>query len=74
LVTASAHDQALIDNTTILETREAEFKLDTTRPFKVNADTNGVCGSIHLAYRDTELIFVPRPRVIHALPPRGYRE
>jgi len=42
LVTASAHDQALIDNTTILETREAEFKLDTTRPFKVNADTNGV--------------------------------
>jgi len=43
LVTASLNGQALIDNTAILETREAEFKLDTTKPFKINADTNGVC-------------------------------
>jgi len=32
----------LVDNTALLETREAEFKLDTTKPFKINADTNGV--------------------------------
>jgi aminopeptidase 2 len=56
LVTASAQGQALIDNTAILEVREAEFKLDTAKPFKINADTNGVCMSFHLAYRETELI------------------
>ncbi|KAH9981908.1 leucyl aminopeptidase [Russula compacta] len=42
LVTASAPGQALIDNNILLEAREAEFKLDTTKPFKINADTNGV--------------------------------
>ena len=47
LVTASVDGQSLIDNTALLETREAEFKLDTTKPFKINADTNGVCGSFH---------------------------
>ena len=49
LVTISAHGQSLIDNTAILETREAEFKFDTTKPFKINADTNGVCRSFHIA-------------------------
>ncbi len=49
LVTTSAHGQSLIDNAAILETREAEFKFDTTKPFKINADTNGVCGSFHSA-------------------------
>jgi hypothetical protein len=73
LVTASAHGQALIDNATILETREAEFKLDTTKPFKINADTNGVCMSFHLAYRETALIFVPRPSVVHTDPPGSHR-
>jgi hypothetical protein len=48
LVTASVDGQSLVDNTALLETREAEFKLDTTKPFKINADTNGVCGSFHL--------------------------
>ncbi|KAI0253583.1 leucyl aminopeptidase [Lactifluus subvellereus] len=42
LVTASAPGQALVDNTALLETREAEFNLDTDKPFKINADTNGV--------------------------------
>jgi aminopeptidase 2 len=42
LVTASVRGQSLIDNTALLETREAEFKLDTAKPFKINADTNGV--------------------------------
>lgn len=51
LVTASVDGQSLVDNTALLETREAEFKLDTTKPFKINADTNGVCGSFHLACR-----------------------
>lgn len=43
LVTAAAPGQALVDNSALLETREAEFALDTSKPFKVNGDTNGVC-------------------------------
>jgi len=42
LVTAAAPGQAFVDNGALLETREAEFALDTSKPFKVNADTNGV--------------------------------
>ncbi|KAI0294885.1 leucyl aminopeptidase [Multifurca ochricompacta] len=42
LVTASSSGQAIVDNSAILETREAEFKLDTSKPFKINADANGV--------------------------------
>ncbi|KAH9169598.1 leucyl aminopeptidase [Lactarius sanguifluus] len=42
LVTAAAPGQALVDNGALLETREAEFLLDTSKPFKINADTNGV--------------------------------
>jgi aminopeptidase 2 len=42
LVIAAAPGQARVDNRALLETREAEFALDTTKPFKLNADTNGV--------------------------------
>ncbi|KAH9043934.1 leucyl aminopeptidase [Lactarius pseudohatsudake] len=52
LVTAAAHGQALVDNGALLETREAEFVLDTSKPFKVNADTNGV---YHVLYTPTRL-------------------
>jgi len=41
LVTTSGDGQSLIDDSALLETREAGFKLDTTKPFKINADTNG---------------------------------
>jgi hypothetical protein len=74
LVTASVDGQSLVDNTALLETREAEFKLDTAKPFKINADTNGVCGSFHLPCRNAGLIFVHRPSVIHSYPPRSYSE
>ncbi|KAH9030818.1 leucyl aminopeptidase [Lactarius hengduanensis] len=52
LVTAAAPGQALVDNGALLETREAEFVLDTSKPFKVNADTNGV---YHVLYTPTRL-------------------
>jgi len=42
LITAGVPGQALVNNGALLETREAEFALDTSKPFKVNADTNGV--------------------------------
>jgi hypothetical protein len=47
-VIAAAPGQARVDNRALLETREAEFALDTTKPFKLNADTNGVCELSHL--------------------------
>lgn len=55
LVTASVDGQSSIDNTALLVTRDAEFKLDTTKPFKINADTNGVCGSFDLHCRNAGL-------------------
>jgi len=42
LISASVPGQASVDRITLLEAREAEFELDTTKPFKINADTNGV--------------------------------
>jgi hypothetical protein len=74
LVTASVGGQSLIDNTALLETREAEFKLDTTKPFKINADTNGVCGSFHLLCRNPGFRLVHRPSVVHSYSPRSYSE
>ncbi|KAH9030817.1 leucyl aminopeptidase [Lactarius hengduanensis] len=52
VVTAAAPGQTLVDNDALLETREAEFALDTRKPFKVNADTNGV---YHVLYTPTRL-------------------
>ncbi|KAH8986249.1 hypothetical protein EDB86DRAFT_3082967 [Lactarius hatsudake] len=52
MVTAAAPGQALVDNNGLLETRSAEFVLDTSKPFKVNADTNGV---YHVLYTPTRL-------------------
>jgi hypothetical protein len=74
LVTASAPGQALVDNTALLETREAEFNFDTDKPFKINADTNGVCESFLAVRRQRSLFLVYRPGIIHSDPPRGYRE
>src|SRR5712675_1983316 len=75
LVTASVPGQALVDNTALLEAREAEFKLDTTKPFKINADTNGVCGSSRLGDRSQIITEVRRSCVVHdafALAKAGY--
>jgi hypothetical protein len=46
LVTSSTPGQGLVDNIALLVTREAEFKLDTNNPFKIYADTDGVCESL----------------------------
>ena len=56
LVTASVDGQSMVDNTALLETREAEFKLDTTKPYKINADTNGVCRLFHFPCHNAMLI------------------
>ncbi|KAI0029430.1 peptidase family M1-domain-containing protein [Vararia minispora EC-137] len=35
-------DKPLRDNSAVLDTREATFKIDTSKPFKLNAETTGV--------------------------------
>ncbi|KAI0064924.1 leucyl aminopeptidase [Artomyces pyxidatus] len=42
LLTTSQPGQAIVNNEAVLSEREAEFRLDTSKPFKLNADTNGV--------------------------------
>ena len=43
LVTAAVLGWAIIDNGALLEKRKAERSLDTSKPFKINVDTNSVC-------------------------------
>jgi aminopeptidase 2 len=43
IVSVADPGQATIDKTAILDEREKFFALDTSKPFKVNAGTNGVC-------------------------------
>lgn len=74
LVTASVDGQSLIDNTALLESREAEFNLDTTKPYKINADTNGVCKLFHFPCHNAMLILVHRPSIIHSYSPRSHSE
>src|SRR5712671_3140034 len=74
LVTASVPGRVSVDRITLLETRKAEFKLDTTKSFKINAGTNGVCGSSHLSNRKQELTVVHRSCVVHSRPLLNYRE
>lgn len=35
--------KAVVDRTLVLKDREMTIPLDTSRPFKLNADTTGVC-------------------------------
>ncbi|KAI0064922.1 leucyl aminopeptidase [Artomyces pyxidatus] len=42
LLTASEAGQSIVDNKAVLSEREAEFKIDTAKSFKLNADTHGV--------------------------------
>ncbi|KAI0051304.1 leucyl aminopeptidase [Auriscalpium vulgare] len=42
ILTTSAAGQSLIDNTVVLDAREKEFKVDLSKPFKLNGNTNGV--------------------------------
>jgi aminopeptidase 2 len=43
ILSVGADGKPTVDNAAVLETREANFKLDTSKPFKLNASTTGVC-------------------------------
>ncbi|TFY80729.1 hypothetical protein EWM64_g3287 [Hericium alpestre] len=42
LLAGSADGKSLIDKSAVLNVREKEFKIDTSKPFKLNAGTSGV--------------------------------
>ena len=45
LLSVGKDGKATIDNSLILDTRERFIPLDTTKPYKLNANTTGVCTS-----------------------------
>ncbi|THH11180.1 hypothetical protein EW146_g8133 [Bondarzewia mesenterica] len=42
LLTTTSAGQAIVDKSAVLDVREETFKVDTGKPFKLNADTTGV--------------------------------
>lgn len=45
LLSVGKDGKSTTDNSLILDTREKFIPLDTTRPYKLNANTTGVCTS-----------------------------
>ena len=43
LLTVSKDGKPSIDKQAVLDTREKTVELETNKPFKLNADTTGVC-------------------------------
>lgn len=43
ILTVDANGKPTVDETAVLDTREKTFAVDTSKPFKLNAGTNGVC-------------------------------
>ncbi|KIK59699.1 hypothetical protein GYMLUDRAFT_74140 [Collybiopsis luxurians FD-317 M1] len=52
ILTVDANGKPVIDRTAVLDTREKTFELDTTKPYKLNAGTNGV---YRVLYEDSRL-------------------
>lgn len=43
ILSVDANGKSTVDKTAVLDTREKTFTLDTSKPYKLNAGTNGVC-------------------------------
>jgi hypothetical protein len=43
LLTVGEDGKASVDKSAVLTERERSIAIDTSKPFKLNADTNGVC-------------------------------
>ena len=46
IISVDSNGKTVVNKETVLEEREMTFELDTSKPFKLNAGTVGVCGSI----------------------------
>ena len=45
LVTVDGDGKSVVDHTIVLDERDKKIPLDTSKPFKLNAGTTGVCAS-----------------------------
>lgn len=45
ILTVDANGKTTINESAVLDAREKAFTLDTSKPYKLNAGTNGVCTS-----------------------------
>jgi aminopeptidase 2 len=43
LLSVDSSGKAILDKNALLTEREQTFKIDSTKPFKLNAGTSGVC-------------------------------
>jgi hypothetical protein len=46
ILTKNEHDTCFVERSHVLSQREAMLDLDTTKPFKLNAQTSGACESM----------------------------
>lgn len=46
-ILSTKNGKANVDTTALLQERETTIALDTSKPFKLNAGTTGVCESLH---------------------------
>lgn len=66
LLTVGPDGKAIIDRSKILEEREKAFTVDTTKPFKLNSGTTGVCAwSLSLPSCVLTKLIDHRPSAVH---------
>lgn len=49
LLSVNEAGKPVVDSVSLLEGREETFKIDATKPFKLNAGTTGVCTFVYFA-------------------------
>jgi hypothetical protein len=64
LLSVGKDGKPTIDNSLILDTREKTIPLDTTKPYKLNANTTGVCMSDFVRVTTLYLTALVRPRAL----------
>ena len=66
LLSADENGKVNVDKSAVLAERETSIAIDTSKPFKLNADTNGVCeypcALFCIEFEDTN---VCRPRAVY---------
>ncbi|KAK7463560.1 Aminopeptidase 2 mitochondrial [Stygiomarasmius scandens] len=71
ILTIDSNGKSIVDRTAILDTREKEFHLDTSKPFKINAGTNGVYRVLYTSDRLSKIAAeVAKPNSVFSLEDR----
>ncbi|THV07366.1 leucyl aminopeptidase [Dendrothele bispora CBS 962.96] len=71
ILTVDSNGKPTVDRTAILDTREKEFPLDASKPFKINAGTNGVYCVLYTSKRLSKIATeVAKPNSVFSLEDR----